>query len=464
MKNVQQKLSIPRFAAVGLGGALIAALSFSGVAPASAAIDPDSSFLEPNIYADEVSTTADGSAGWHLDSSPVTITDAGLALPGASTIQQVFPADYDRVVEYNLLHDVSNGGVTWTTADAIPASFQMSFAFGPAAADVTTLTSTPGTVGKNTASAEEIWTTSDAIGTEYAAGEAAELYNLVDALVAQENEKVTSFGVTALGADAVLKGLSWDGMTYSFQPGARLVAGTAVLTGSPVVGSVLTLETAGWPAGTTFSYEWFKATPNMGDGLDNAGTSYTVTDGDVGYSIGVIVTGSKGGSGDVTVKAMSAYVTAPLKAAAPAPVADSTQLAAHLAAEDVTVETQTSTGLPAGALNPTASYTANLAWAAGDSFVDVYVYSSPVFVGSFAVVDGVAQITLSAKVLSQLAAGDHTLVAMGQSSGDVQAVALNIAPMLAETGFDAAGPLSAAAALLLLGGALVFVRRRHVRA
>jgi len=262
----------------------------------------------------------------------------------------------------------------------------------------------------------------------------------------------------------VVKGMSWDGMTYSFQPGARLVAGTAELTGSPVVGSVLTLETAGWPAGTTFSYEWFKFTPGMGDGLENAGATYTVSEGDVGYHIGVFVTGSKEGAGDATVRASSAYVTAPLEAAAPAPVADSSQLAAYLSAEGVTVETQTSTGLPAGALNPTASYTANLTWAAGDSFVDVYVYSAPVFVGSFAVVDGVAQINLSAKVLGQLAAGDHTLVAMGQSSGAVQAVALNIAPMLAETGFDAAGPLTAAAVFLLLGGALVFVRRRHARA
>lgn len=463
MKNVQQS-RIGRVAAAGLGGAMIAALSFSAVAPASAAVDPDTSYLEPSIYADEVSTTADDSAGWHHDSAPVTITDAGLALPGASTIEYVFPADYDRVVDYNLLNDVSTGGVTWTNADAIPTSFQISFAFGPDAQDVTTLTSAPGTVGKNTASSEQIWTTSGAIGSDFAAGSAADLYSLVNALVAQENEKVTGFGVTAFGADAVVKGMSWDGMTYSFQPGARLVAGTAELTGSPVVGSVLTLETAGWPAGTTFSYEWFKFTPGMGDGLENAGAIYTVTEGDVGYHIGVLVTGSKEGAGDATVRASSAYVTAPLEAAAPAPVADSSQLAAYLAAQGVTVETQTSTGLPAGALNPTASYTANLTWAAGDSFVDVYAYSAPVFVGSFAVVDGVAQINLSAKVLGQLAAGDHTLVAMGQSSGAVQAVDLHIAPMLAETGFDAAGPLTAAAVFLLLGGALVFVRRRHARA
>lgn len=461
MQNVQHKSRIGRVAAVGLGGVMVAALSLSAVAPASAATDIG--FTEPNIYADEISTAADGSAGWHQSSAPVTITDAGLALPGSSTVGYVFPQDHDRQVEYNLLTDVSNGGVTWTAADAVPTSFQISFAFGPNTTDVTTLTSAPGTVGENTASGEQIWTTSDAIGTEYAAGAAAELYNLVEALVAQENEKVTGFGVAALGADAVVKGLSWDGMTYSFKPGARLVAGTAALTGNAVVGSVLTLETAGWPAGTTFSYEWFKSTPNMGDDLENSGTSYTVTEGDVGYSIEVIVTGSKEGSGDATVQARSAYVTAPLEAAAPAPVADSTQLAAYLASAGVTTGTQASTGLPAGALNPTASYTANLTWAAGDSFVDVYLYSAPVFVGSFAIVGGVAQITLSGKVLGQLAAGDHTLVAMGQSSGAVQAVALNIAPMLAETGFDASGPLTAAAVLLLLGGALVFVRRRHAR-
>lgn len=464
MNSVHQKTRSARVAAVSLGGAMIAALSFTAVAPASAAIDPESSYTEPSIYADEVSTTADGVAGWHQDSAPVTITEAGLVLPGTSTIEYSFAGGSDRVVEYNLLNDVSTGGVTWTAADAVPTAFEISFAFGPTATDLTTLSSTPGTVGTNTASADSMWTTSGAIGTDYAAGEAADLNSLVDALVAQENEKVTSFGVTALGAEAVVKGMSWDGMTYAFKSGARLVAGTAALTGSPVVGNVLTLETAGWPAGTTFSYEWFKFTPAMGDGLENTGAAYTVTDGDVGYSIGVFVTGSKEGSGDATVRVGSDYVTAPLQAAAPAPVADSTQLAAYLADAGVTTETQTSAGLPAGALNPNTSYTANVAWMAGDSFVDVYVYSAPVFVGSFAVVDGVAQINLSAKVLGQLAAGEHTLVVTGQSSGAVQAVALNIAPMLAETGFSAAGPLTGAAVLLVLGGALVFVRRRYARA
>lgn len=93
--------------------------------------------------------------------------------------------------------------------------------------------------------------------------------------------------------------------------------------------------------------------------------------------------------------------------------------------------------------------------------MDVYAYSTPVLVGSFPVVDGVAQIILSPKVLGQLDAGAPTLVITGQSSGAVQAVSLSIVATLAETGSNAAAPITASALLLLLGGALVAVRRRR---
>ncbi|UAJ81604.1 LPXTG cell wall anchor domain-containing protein [Leifsonia sp. ZF2019] len=117
-------------------------------------------------------------------------------------------------------------------------------------------------------------------------------------------------------------------------------------------------------------------------------------------------------------------------------------------------------------LDPTKGYTASVEWTSADSFVDVYVYSTPILLGSFPVVDGKVQVTLSADVLAQLAAGSHTLVLVGQSSGGVQAVALSVAAVtttaaLAATGSDAAIPATIGGLLVLLGAAGVLVARRR---
>lgn len=244
-------------------------------------------------------------------------------------------------------------------------------------------------------------------------------------------------------------------------------AGTVAISGDLVVGSVLTAKVGGWPEDASLTYEWGYSGGQFGGGIDGATSStYTVTNAELGMFMVVLVTAEAEGFEPTTVSAFTETVvaTAPAKSAAAAPVANSNQLAAYLAAEGVATQPQASAGLPTGALNPTASYSAKLAWAnTTDSFVDVYLYSTPTFVGTFAVVDGVAQINLSAKVLGQLAAGEHTLVAMGQTSGSVQSVAVKIAATLAETGIDSAGPLGAAALLLLLGGVLV-VRRKTAKA
>ena len=83
-----------------------------------------------------------------------------------------------------------------------------------------------------------------------------------------------------------------------------------------------------------------------------------------------------------------------------------------------------------------------------DSFVDVYAYSSPVFLGTFPVVNGKVQIT--GVDLSALAAGGHHLVFVGQTSGTVSVMAVTVvAP-------------EAAGILLLLGlGLLIVVARRR---
>jgi hypothetical protein len=121
-----------------------------------------------------------------------------------------------------------------------------------------------------------------------------------------------------------------------------------------------------------------------------------------------------------------------------------------------------------------------------DAFVNVYTYSSPIFVGTFPVVNG--NIAFSTGSLAQLATGQHHLVFSGQTSGTLAVVPFTIttaaitspagasgsvstastgtstAASLAYTGTADAVPAAIIAALLLLAGiALRFVRRGTLR-
>ncbi|RNE67264.1 carboxypeptidase-like regulatory domain-containing protein [Cryobacterium tepidiphilum] len=245
----------------------------------------------------------------------------------------------------------------------------------------------------------------------------------------------------------------------------ELKAGTAKITGTAEVGQVLTGSTTGWPAGTKLSYQWGFNGGQFGGPIDGAtGTTLKLTKDLVGMQIVFIVTGTNDGFAPTSASAFGPHVAAAKKDAAAAPAGDSGGLAVYLEGRGVTAQSQTSAGLPAGDLNPGEDYEAELKWTATDSYVDVYLYSTPTLVGTFPVVNGAVQITLSAEVLSELEAGNHTLVVTGQSSGAVQAVALTVADMLAATGFNTGGPLAIAALLLLLGAALLVVRRRRVHA
>jgi LPXTG-motif cell wall-anchored protein len=256
--------------------------------------------------------------------------------------------------------------------------------------------------------------------------------------------------VQIVDADVVMEPVTMEAIPEA------LAAGTVSIAGTPVVGDVLTAATEGWPSGTTFRYEWYYSCGQCGGPFDGENAStYTVGNEAINYWVGVIVTGSKDGYADATVNALlETIATAPQKAPAPAPA----DLAAYLQSSGSTPMTQSEAGLPAGVLDPGVTQTATLAWTAQDSFVDVYAFSSPVFVGTFPVVNGSVQIALSPAVLAQLAAGSHTLVVTGQSSGAVMSVALAVG--LPSTGADAALPFTIGSALVLLGAALVLVRRR----
>lgn len=253
--------------------------------------------------------------------------------------------------------------------------------------------------------------------------------------------------------------------------------GTVTISGDSVVGNTLKGSTTGWPAGTTLTYQWGEGFGRYGGEVEGAtALDYTLTSAEAGGTMVLLVYGSLDGFATTMQRAFAeTTVSSPLKPAALA--TDSAALSTSLAAANVTVEPQASAGLPAGALNPKNAYSATFEWMhIRDSYVDAYVYSQPTLVGSFAVIDGVVQIPLSAALLSSLPAGTHTLVITGQTSGLTQAVSLQVAPSavtavragntvragstLAETGASAAWPLTAAAVFLLLGAVLLLSRRR----
>ncbi|WP_104191690.1 hypothetical protein [Cryobacterium sp. Y82] len=265
--------------------------------------------------------------------------------------------------------------------------------------------------------------------------------------------------------------------------------GSVSVSGSAVVGSVLTV-TAGndWPEGAKLAYFWGWSNGETGDGIDGVtGTTFTVPATQVGRQIVAGIVATLDGVEDARVSAHTDFVTAatipvatvPVEQApttpvatvpaaqapaAAAPVATSAELAAFLTAARVETRTAASAGLPATGLDVTKPYTATVDWAAADGFVDVYAYSTPTLVGTFPVINGKVQVVLSSAMLSALAAGSHTLVVSGQSSGAVQAVAFNITKTLAATGVDPIVPIGSAALLLLLGAALIVVRRRRTLA
>lgn len=113
-----------------------------------------------------------------------------------------------------------------------------------------------------------------------------------------------------------------------------------------------------------------------------------------------------------------------------------------------------------GSLDGSKPLSGEVPWTdASDSFVDVYGYSSPIYLGTFPVVNGVVQLT--GLDLSALPGGGHHLVFVGQTSATVVVMAVSITAALAATGTDVLAPSILASVLLVLGLALLVVRRRR---
>ena len=239
--------------------------------------------------------------------------------------------------------------------------------------------------------------------------------------------------------------------------------GAVTVTGTPEVGSTLTAVVSDWPEEATLSYQWFVNGGMWGDEIaGETAQTHVVTSEYVGLWIGVMVTAQLDGYED----AWESYlvddsVWAPQAAPAGAPVADSDALADFLAGAGSTPGAPDSVGLPAAGLSPSRSYTATFEWAGRDSWVDVYAYSTPTYVGTFAVVDGVVQVPLGSSVLSRLGGGSHTLVLIGQSSGTVASARFAVVRTLASTGVEVGiAPFALAGGMLVLGAAVLLMRRR----
>ncbi|MFD1713767.1 LPXTG cell wall anchor domain-containing protein [Amnibacterium flavum] len=252
-------------------------------------------------------------------------------------------------------------------------------------------------------------------------------------------------------------------------PYPELGGGAVTVTGNPVLGETLTATVGAYTGANNASvtpdsveYSWGYSRGESGDSIEGAtGLSVVVPEEAVGAHIGLSAIAEKDGySPTITGGGPEALVSAPQKPAAPAPVADSSGLAAFLAANYAAEFSSEAVGLPKGSLSSDSTYTAKMDWYSGDSFVDVYAYSSPRLVGTFPVVDGVVQVTLTPAILAMIGSGSHTLVYVGQSSGGVQSVALEISAALASTGADITAPLIGGSVLLVLGGVLLVARRR----
>lgn len=243
------------------------------------------------------------------------------------------------------------------------------------------------------------------------------------------------------------------------------------------INGTLNAETFGWPVGTEFTFQWFWHDGTSSHLVEGAtGRTYTLAPADLGRRFGVIVTGTR--SQFATTSVTSGLTTAveppPPVVRAPFDPRTTAELIAYLNRGGVQVGSGIiATPFPMPSASPTAPTSPSYApifWEdPRDWRVHVYLFSERLFIGTFPVVDGVAQITLTGEQLTAAGAGEHILVALGEQSGAIQAAALTIVeaptaasagPVLAATGAEAAPLLGVAALLLVLGAMLVAGRRR----
>lgn len=246
-----------------------------------------------------------------------------------------------------------------------------------------------------------------------------------------------AIGSGAPGVDGWVRDVTFGGVTHRFS--ARPVTATSLTIAVPA--SV----PAGYPVTATATVTpAAEGTVSFTNGSTAIGTA-TVSGG------AASITFAPAGSGTVALHAeftpatpdfspshADAAIAVVAVAAEPAapPATSTDDLLDILATHDVDVQAATVSFENSGrgdlaAVDAGKPLTGSLPWTAADAFVDVYGYSTPVFIGTFPVLDGKVQ--LSGADVTALGVGGHHLVFVGQQSGALSAIALTVTTPYAGT-------------------------------
>ena len=243
-------------------------------------------------------------------------------------------------------------------------------------------------------------------------------------------------------------------------------------SGSALTGAAVTVTGTVSPAAAVGTIEIFDGTTRLGGGAATGG-AFTVETSALAvgsHSLTATFTPANAQDYQASASAAVAFSVDEKQVAVAPPSTNTDQLEKLIKQQHLDVSGTTGSFVPSGdttdnpldSLDASKTFSGTLPWSDGaDSFVDVYAYSSPVFLGTFPVVNGKVQIT--GIDLSALQAGGHHLVFVGQTSGAVSVMAIVVAKGLAVTGVDPAVPIGAAGILLLLGlGLLIVVADRRL--
>ena len=277
--------------------------------------------------------------------------------------------------------------------------------------------------------------------------------------------------------------------TVTFTVNAPSVSTTSTVTvspsGSAVTGDPVTVTGTVSPSTAVGSIEILDGTTRLGEGTATGGV-FTVKTSELkvgDHNLTAVFTPTNAEDYQASTSATVTFTVNEKELPAGPPSTNTDQLEVLIKTQGLDVSGTTDSFVPSGdttdnpldSLDVSKTFSGTLPWSdTADSFVDVYAYSSPVFLGTFPVVKGKVQIT--GVDLSALQAGGHYLVFVGQTSGTVSVMAVTVvapevAPVVAaddsssvlpSTGLDSNVPIGAAGILLLLGlGLLIAGRRRR---
>lgn len=280
------------------------------------------------------------------------------------------------------------------------------------------------------------------------------------------------------GTTATVTGLT-NGTPYFFRVAAVNSVGTGAASGTATATPRAPIVPPAAPIGATVNggllqahVSWTRSVGDLGVGL----VSYTATIVQGLNTFSCTTTGTFCMLTGLAPGAVTANVVATSASGSSAPAtATGTVLAAanapSVAPADqggVSVEFHNQAGQVVTEVSPGQPLTVVATGFAPHSLVDVFAYSTPRHLGS-GLTDTAGRASFPVMVPTDLAAGKHTLVATGLSSGGATATASVVvrvavvtnAPVLASTGSSNAAPMLLLGGLMLAAGVVLVLRRRR---